>query len=421
MPSLIAGDSAEGLQVRSNDRGDLAFPTAPDLRILIVGMGQSLGAGSAGVPPLSTTSISPKIEMPDIGELSDIRVGNAPGLQGDAIWPAKAVRIKGFRPAVARAHARTPIWGETPLNGLGNRLFEDVRDELGFEPRVCLWTIAQGGAPYAEVCKGTRPWENGLTILHRLVELTRAEGRRPYMPFVYWRHGEADQGSPHYDKDLLDLHADLQADYKPVLGQSADIPILMAQSSSFSASRAVLAQMRIAELHSDKFILSHPSYGLEHAPDHQHLTAHGYVQDGAFAWRAARAALSAKGWTGFRPVRTKVSRNGATIRIPMLTPTPPMRFLTPPPSPRAGTVNGFVVRRQRTGETLSIAEILIEDPTTIALTLAADPGEPVRVEYALAGYISGIMRIAEDRPRGSLADSAEPPNRAVHFMLVTPS
>ncbi len=417
---LIPAPRPREIAFASNAAGDLRFPSGKNVRVFVVAMGQSLGAGSTGVPARSISPISLKVEMLDIGIHSDIRVGNPASVNAAAMEPLDAQRIRGFMPAVARAGALSKRYGETGLNRLGNAMFEDVSAELGFEPRICLWTIAQGGAYYRQIKKGTQPWANGLMILRRAVELTVAEGRRPYLPFVFLRHGESDQFSESYEDNLLEIHSDIQTSYKPILNQMDDIPILLAQPSSFTSSRTPLAMLKVAEAHPERFILSHPSYQLEHSPDCVHLTARGYVQDGDYAWRAARAHLSAKGWTGFRPLRHGVTRQGSTIVIPMLSPTPPLRIDAGSMGIRAGTVHGLVAMRAGLGDELSIERVSIDGGVNLRVELSEDPGEPVRIEYALRGY-HRQPRVGEEQPRGSVVDSATPPNHAVHFAVTTPN
>lgn len=418
--------------------GDLYMPDAPELIMLLPIYGQSLSVGSNGVPPLWINTWRDWLLMPSTGQATDdIRLGlpASAGPPGTLLDPQTII---GFRPLEAKAGWQSTTYGQTPAETCLDTLHRLGRDRLHLPTRWCAIAPGVGGATIAELSSGTNPFVNAAAATGRLVELAAAQGRHVWVPGVLWDQGESNQTTPiaTYLSALAQLQADLETALQAHTAQASAIPLFMSQPSSFGkgVANATLAILQAHEDTPDTHILVGAKYHLDYDiggpgpgdDDNVHLSERGYWLDGEYKAKAiAATAFGLSRWQPLSPIRAGVSRTGADIDIPMHVPVPPLVIDTTTISERSGTVAGFVAVDTVTSAVLPIDTVTLADATTVRLTLAFSPSNPVRVEYALEGHVT-FPRIEAERPRGNLRDSDLTPssldgrplyNWCVHFNL----
>lgn len=426
-------DDVTAVQIDRNS--EMFVPYGAALAMIVVLWGQSLAAGSNGVPPNWTNPHPDYILMPDVGAASDVRLGlTVSSGVADVLAPGA---IAGLRAMESRSGVESVTYGQTPVESLCGAIHGDVVQRLGFAPRLIGMSVGVGGLGITDLKKGTQAYANFLTAMNDTKAAALGRAWRSYLPALDIRHGETDAASTTYAADMIALRNDVNADVKPIFGQKADILFIMAQSSSFANSSNGNAAKAMLDLHvtqPDGFVLSHPSYMLDFDinvigdsgdNDEVHLSTLGYLLDGEYRYKARRATLFGRGrWEPLRPL--SVVRSGANIDITFLVPVQPLVLDTTTISERSGTMKGFQYTDD--GTPPAISSVTVTSPTTVRVVLASTPsGANKKIRYAMNGHDATSPRVASERPRGNLRDS-DPwrarfdqsivlPNWSVHFEI----
>jgi hypothetical protein len=158
------------------------------------------------------------------------------------------------------------------------------------------------GAVYLQICGPTDAPPNGTASFQELLAQVRAAkafataaNKTYFVPCVVVIHGEFDNYNPAYLTDLLHWQADIQTGIQAITGQTATIPLILAQTcvGDLGSNSSPYAQWQAAVQYPDRFILAGPEYQLPHnAGDPTHLTIHlraiGERMLGAMVARAYR-------------------------------------------------------------------------------------------------------------------------------------
>ncbi|MBC7148990.1 MAG: hypothetical protein H5U22_06385 [Rhizobium sp.] len=383
---------------------------------LVMGYGQSLSVGSHAAGPNMWLNPAPDyIKMPYTGYISDVRCnlhtssGSAPTLASGAI-----TALTPMESAVGEKNFAT---GQTGIETFHGALHTDVMRNLNFAMKQLGMTLGVGGFALSQLVKGTQPYTNTQTALTDAKAACTAEGYRMWFPALLWRQGESDATNVNYAANMVSFWTDFNTDSKAITGQESDIIMIMAAPSSFidGNDKAVTAMVALHEDHTDKFVLSHPSYHLDYDiytagdstdDDHVHLSVLGQKIDGEYFYRAFRQTIYGKTrWNPLMPSGDGV-RVAATITIPMLIPNGPMAIDTTTVTEQSGTNKGFVFKDD-SGLAPTVTNVAISG-SNIVLTLSGTPtGTQASqvVEYALKGHDNVAPYNASEIARGNIRDS----------------
>jgi hypothetical protein len=238
------------------------------------------------------------------------------------------------------------------------------------------------GAVYLQICGPTDAPPNGTASVQELLAQVRAAkafataaNKTYFVPCVVVIHGEFDNYNPAYLTDLLHWQADIQTGIQAITGQTATIPLILAQTcvGDLDSNSSPYAQWQAAVQYPDRFILAGPEYQLPHnAGDPTHLTIHlraiGERMLGAMVARAYRRVFLEGGtWTPLSP--KAVTLNGNKVVIDFYVPTPPLvldtSWCTDPGS------LGFYYYDTTAA---AIASVTVTGPTQVTLTLTQPAG-----------------------------------------------
>jgi hypothetical protein len=207
--------------------------------------------------------------------------------------------------------------------------------------------FAAGGRSFAQISKGTVPYQNGVTFVQLAKNAADGVGKPYKLKFVTIENGETDNdnGSSQNPGDFLEQEiayfSDLQADCKEVTGQSEDFLIVVGQLGSRintknqqvdeagnpigtpvvvqSYSVSATDQLNYVRQSAATAIMYGPKYLLNwlYGVDLSHINADGKVLQGEYTAQAIFWHLydpARKGtWTGLKV--KSLTRNGSTIDL----------------------------------------------------------------------------------------------------------
>lgn len=268
--------------------------------IHILSSGQSLSMGAESVP---VTTVPPSANR-----LLTIQSGmrlldqNAT-LTPDMVYP--------FKPMAS-------VYSETAATQLAAQL--NVSRGLPHDAGLLTSCHGRNGRRIDQLEKGTLYYNN----LMACVSEAKSECDRlgmPYMvPFVDWIQGEADSSAAkgYYYGKLVKLQQDYTADINQRTGLTAEIPVLLDQTSSMthynlSSSFVPLEQLQAALDMPDKFVMAGPKYNFEYFTDGVHMYGEGYARVGSMHARAARSILGGYIWMPTHAVSAK--RTGTKVVV----------------------------------------------------------------------------------------------------------
>jgi hypothetical protein len=235
--------------------------------------GQSLSVGAVGTPVISTTQPYSNLTF---------QGGVDGGTTGKQFFPLSPLV------EVAASSYSTTGKGETPCSGMANYYSKLIENGGGDPDSYVILSTAAGKAGYslANLQKGSA-WYAATVPFH--IEKGMYSQNSYTIPMVHWMQGESDSDTEYqdyYDR-LLQLFADIQADYEAATGNTNQIIFVTYQSygnASSATGRAMSkAQLDLVRDHAH-ILLSSPVYHLE-ISEFPHLTAEAYYRLGAYAAR----------------------------------------------------------------------------------------------------------------------------------------
>ena len=273
----------------------------------------------AAIPP-GTTKIH---FVPFIGQSTDMGDKATPVLSAPASGTSRALTFNGG-PRVINAYATiayvntrlpedelrylVPIFededsaaGETPCSGFAKYL----ADKLPSDEVVVCATVAVGAATYAQIKKGTVPWDNMLRLCRRLAFMTACLGVEfPSLTFdvpgVVTDHGQSNSSTAAatYQGYLEELVADLQADIQPITGQASGPVLVTSQYTSWgkfgvTQSGPALAMLQAALDNPSDIVCAGAEYHIDHDSDHIHFSNVGSLKVGERNAKALAAVMLA--------------------------------------------------------------------------------------------------------------------------------
>lgn len=318
-------------------------------------LGQSLGYGSS-TTALTVTAGGDGRVMMFVGGVHVSSIPSAPIEPAQVREWVEAVEAGVESPSSTLARASIAGWGDDGVAILASN-------------------HARGGAAYADLRRGTVPYENAIEAMRRAHLMARLHGLS-YSASAHWVHGEADRAASAADYAgwLAELQADLTADYRALTGASDEVVLYVSQVAAYTAyglatSAVPQAMADAADASGGRIVLVGARYVLPTGEDGIHLTSAASRSLGDLH---AQAALRHR--AGRPPCLRALSatRVGATITIACAVPTAPMvrdtSVVTDP--------GGYgLVYAQQGGAPVSVANAVAAG-TTIVVTLSGDPGAP---------------------------------------------
>ncbi|WP_052374605.1 hypothetical protein [Chondromyces apiculatus] len=401
-----AGGSGGG---SGGEGGGVTVSPPPYDVVGIVGTGQSLSVGVSGNPVLSTTQPYGNLKLDDAG--SDPKYDG----QGDVLSLVPLTEpVRGGLTGLPAGPYPNNIFGETIHAGMANQLSATAM-EHGFDYTSAHTVIGESGQSITVIEKnGTgKAYAATLYEVEAIKALTAAAGQSYGVAAITLTHGETDTADPTYAAQIHQLWADYNTDLPAITGQTAPIPMLVTQQSTFpgqagARSVSTVAQWRLGLDYPGEILCVGPKYQYGYAGDRVHLDAPGYVRLGEKnAEVLARISLLNQTWKPLQP--RAMSRNGATITLDFDVPDPPLAWeetITPPHQvANTAWANGRGFEVEDTTGPLTIASVAIEG-LAVKITLAAPPaGQNLVVRYAMTQDVDGFTGGTADARRGQLRDS----------------
>lgn len=363
--------------------------------------GQSLAVAVNGGPPLTTTQPFANL-MFTTGVMAggeDLEAFE-PLVEGDNIPGSKALV-------------------ETMSSSFANLVAQISRAEPGDSHDMLMSVHGSGAKTYAQLKKGTKPYRNGMAQIAAAKDIASKRGSSYVVRAILTVHGESDHAekSTRYEADLLEWQADYEKDVRALTGQTEPVPLFQTQMSSWTkmmrgteTSAIPGAQLAAHLVSAGKVVLVGPKYQLAYAKDGVHLTNEGYRHMGEeYAKAYRRVVLEGKRWEPLRPIA--ITRDGATITVKFLVPSPPIVLDTALVSDPGSY--GFEYS-DSSAASPSIAQVVVTAPDTVTITLSAPPtGQDRHLRYAFTG-IRGARSGPTSGARGNLRDSDPTPSRTGH-------
>lgn len=416
----ISGDFATYL----SDNGDVVQQIVEEIKASVslltvtsilhyIIYGQSLAYGTSGTPIQTSQPVRP-------GRAAMFNVGP---------------RINGGEDAAAKTPDENrrslvdlkEINAETPSSGLAAML--TAVGALAANEGILASVHARGSTVYLDLKKGTGPYANILSASRRARVIAELNGLDYDVRYVSWIHGETDRDKSEavYKGYLVELQADLTADLNAISGKSGDVILVCDQTSSWTASGQTTSEVPFAQLAAalesgGKILCVGPKYPFDHRSDDGiHLPGPSSRRLGCYHGRAVREHRAGRGW---RPLRCAgVTRTGATIRLTMDIPTPPLVIDTAAVS---NPGNYGITWSQVGGTTRTISNVAVSG-SEIVVTLTGDPGAmtsgtigiaAVGVAGALGGPMSGARSNFRDSSTELDAGGVAMPNWACHQKIM---
>lgn len=403
----------------------------------VLSTGQSNSVANGSYPPLSTS-------QPFTNLMFDTGVITAANCDGNACrsyqTPASLIpltegdRFFDYDPDTGR---------ETMSSGLANQISHlaktvysannphaahDVLVSLHGRSGNLYACLKKNGCPWYDTAEQPtlKPFAEALAQVESAKALASAAGRSYAVRAITAIHGESDHysnqdqfpsagtdGTPdkiqNYADALLEWQADYETSIRAITGQSVPIPLLIAQMNDWNDQRfsAVAALQYEAHVRAPgKVVLVTPTYMLQFQADCLHYDAASHRRLGEYFAKAyARTVFTGLPWEPVRPL--SIDRAGAVLTLQYAVPTPPLvldtETILDPGS------YGFELVDDN-GTAPAIASIALTGPTTVTITLAAEPSGPnTRLRYAM-NTVPGTCAGPQEGPRGNLRDSDATPS-----------
>ena len=391
----------------------------------LVGYGQSLMVGTAGIPALSTTAKHGNLMVGDnVQGNANAQTNLWDPLDTTTLTPLIATVMNSPPPhnippsEQATTPPGTTLPGENLLVSACNLLKKWWNQDLSISEDTTRLLVANsaaiGGETIAALSKGASP-----EIYNRLPQLcddaqtavTAAGGGTYGWPLVLFAQGYQDEvGSTtkaSYKSLFIQLYHDFCTDVITAkLAQTYPPAMLMSQTIPGGNPFTDANQMPILnaqwELGTDSvgtpwcYLIGtdYPYPGLLGlGANLPHLTSNGYRWQGAMFGKVAHYVMQGKGWRPLEPIQATC--RGVEVLINFSVPFPPLVWDTPYCATRVAQTwpdKGFAV--YDSGGQNSVIDAEITGQATVLLTLARPSvtNGTVRVQYANAAHIGGQLR-----------------------------
>ncbi len=301
-----------------------------------------------------------------------------------------------------------PFGGETGVSALVNWL----RDNVSGNRLFLISNVGVGGAPYADIKKGTQPYADHIAQISAAKAIADANGMSYRVLCAMAIHGEADEGfsTPDYGSDVQEWQDDYEIDAKEITGQSESIPMFFcaqAATAPFSHNAANLnnsssiALLRAHLAAPTKVIFVSPETFLDFYSG-PHFTAFSHAWLGVrFAQAIKTVCFDAGSVSPIYPTGAAIV--GDTIVIDFHVPVPPIRL-----EYRFGAHTdsaGFLFKSS--DGILIPTSVQVTGPSQLTLFFDETPGGTGRQVCFATGNVPGALYLPKVELGSNVADSRD--------------
>jgi hypothetical protein len=403
----------------------------------IIGTGQSLSVGVDGTPLRESAPSFHNLKL-DLGNRF------FPATDPDSSRLSLVPLREPIRPLGRGYPAPYPgnISGETPHTSMASQITRLLlQASSGRGDYVSVHSVVgESGQAMSVIGKGAVrgkatgfAYESSLFETRAIARLAKVAQRSFGVAAIVLTHGETDAENPDYERSLLALWQDYNADLPKITGQSSSIPLLLTQQSSCplesgSLAHSALAAFRASRIRGSAVVCVGPRYQYRYVDDGVHMDSLSYDRLGEKYGQAYfESVLRGRAWQPLSPL--SVRREGELIRVDFHVPVPPLVWdeqIPPAPAARSEWAAGRGFELASNGTPLTIAAVEISANSVVIHAPGAPPG-PLVVRYAATA--APTSRPHGTRRWGQLRDSdpfvgatthSAQPNYAVTFELEVP-
>lgn len=367
--------SGVGVETRVQLFASTALGSTIDSVIHLISLGQSLSIGQYSSPVQTTTAFDPGRAVMFSAGIKATGTAQSGGFLNE---PVSASDVASFVNAVESGT-------ESPMSQSAVEMLAGEAATTG----ALLSAHGIGGASYAQIKKGTTPYNNMLVAVRRAYLLCALLGVDYAVPWLAFNHGQADYSASlaTYLGDLNELQADVTADFNAITGGSDEVALVLEQMSNWTPYGAATSEVPLAQLQAylddpDKFPLVGPSY-MFNTIDLIHPDGPASANMGARRGRAL-AQLRAGTYAGPLHIVSAV-RTGANIVLTYNRPHggDPLDIYTSLVTDPGDYGYAFV---QTGGSAVTISSVTATGDDEITITLSATPtGTAQKIHYAITG------------------------------------
>lgn len=389
-----AGEDA-GLTADSGADSGLPVDAGPLPWYGIIGNGQSLSVGAAGLPVIGTSQPHGALKLFD--------ADGGYRLDGGGVWSLVPLvePIRPLIPTSAGSEYPKNVMGETPHTALGAQLSSLSLARTGRDFISVQSVVGTSGFPLSLIDKrrggadaGPRPPYLAALMETRIIKALADDAGHPFsVAALVLTHGESDQDNAQYGAQLVNLWSDSNADLKAITGQSRNIPLVHSQQNTFpyvtggtTIAASTQAQWRQAVLSPGKIVLVGPKYQYSYG-DIVHLDGPGYQRLGEKTAQVIDALVNLDGgWAPLHP--TGVSRSGLDVTVHFFVPFPPLEWDEEFPKTHQARHTawkhgrGFEIARASDGGEVVIDSAAISGSSVVLRLAASAPSQGLVVRYA---------------------------------------
>ncbi len=353
----------------------MGHATTPQLRHIMC-IGQSLMIGSGGTPSLSTSQPFANKVLSGGTALTDLVASNTCGVNSNV---------------------------EPPPPGIVNQLRSMAGSGFG---DYVVTQAGLGSSAYANLEKGTTPYNNSITNAGLLPGAAGGAGKTYDFLAIACIHGESDTGqnNPNYKADLVQWRSDYQGDLYAISSQSAASPLRFFTDQVFDwnignnkstqpirsgVRTPALGQWEVARDNPGVFHCVAPLYGRAYqgGANQEHLINSGYLTLGELfgKWMYRVLALG-NPWAGLVPRRITIS--GAVVTCRFWTYSGAVLVIDTTLLSDQGNGKGFEVYDATADTNLTISSVSVSgDTATITLSGAPTAGHAIRLRNAFTATL----------------------------------
>lgn len=367
--------SGVGVETRVQLFASTALASTIDTLIHLISLGQSLSIGQYSSPVQTSAAFDPGRAVMFSAGIKTTGTAQSGGFLNE---PVSASDVASFVNAVESGT-------ESPMSQSAVEMLAGEAATTG----ALLSAHGIGGASYAQLKKGTVPYNNMIVAVRRAYLLCALLGIDYAVPWLAFNHGQANvtASKATYLGYLTELQADVTADFNAIIPGTGEVMLVLEQMSNWTPYGVATSEVPLAQLqayidHPDKFAMVGPSY-MFNTIDLIHNDGPASANMGARRGRML-AQLRAGTYAGPLYILSAV-RTGATIVLTYNRPHggAPLDIHT-------GLVTdpgdyGFVFV-QTGGSAVMLTSIAATGDAEISIGLSATPtGTAQKIHYAIIG------------------------------------
>lgn len=426
LDAAVPGDAS-----RDGSRSDAStLPPRPFDWVQLISTGQSLSAGSQGLPvdpspqPYQNLKLFDSSPVPNYDNSGDML----------SLLPLTSpIRVRDPLVVPAGAYPAN-LSGETVSEGLSNQVSALSLAREGLDYVSIATAVGQGGrrleiinkqpgAPYPTkpaATDGRLAYWASMYEATQIKELAKLQNKRFGVGAVFLTHGESDAAigtgitAAEYEAGVVKLAQDYDADLRAITGQTQKVMLFTSQQGSFPPVADVIpsttnALWSVSVKNPSDIVCVGPKYQYEYVADRVHLPAAAYERVGEkYAEAYYETVVMGKRWRPLEPVQ--VTRVGREITVRLHVPYPPLSWDEAFAAPHQSMGHPWSKGKGFEVATAAGAKLVIDSVaivgSAVRITLAADPpAGALAVRYAIVQDVAGAAGGLPEGRHGLLRDA----------------